>query len=213
MVLGSISQVTFLYVCLSFTKLEILQTFCFWYTCWWDSGSQKQEQSSLISQMLQQFMTMWNRFDIHENILSLTHVPKPITIWDFLSAYNQLPGNSIWNEKRGLRATHSAGDSFSIICILWQGQHGEHRVRAYLHLNVLFVYPAVVRQLSYLNYNDLDQITPAFHLVAFSTGMSCCTNSLNRIYSPPASCHFCLLPLQERGNCRIKAKCKSKIYD
>lgn len=76
MVLGSISQVTFFYVCLSFTKLEILQTFGFWYTCWWDSGSQKQEQSSLISQMLQQFMTMWNRFDIHENILSSTHVPK-----------------------------------------------------------------------------------------------------------------------------------------
>lgn len=62
-------------------------------------------------------------------------------IWRLHSAFVQSLGNSIWHEKRRLCATDYDWDSISIISILWESQHGEHRVRYYLAFQYSFCFP------------------------------------------------------------------------
>lgn len=44
-------------------------------------------------------------------------------------------------------------------------------------------------------------------LMVFVTGLSCGPNSLHWLYSPPASCNFSFIPLQQCRDCGIQREC------
>lgn len=106
-----------------------------------NTGSQKQLGWWLISLILLQFMKMLNRFNftITQNcpFLIPTYLKgkeqdKGIGICrlSYITLFSICRlGNCIWHEQCGLRTSNQTRHSDSIICILWKGQHGEHRVR------------------------------------------------------------------------------------
>lgn len=130
-------------------------------------------------------------------------------------------GNSIWHEKCRVRAANQIRYGCSIICILWEGQHGEQGVRlihkeqihGLLELNyVLFSIYSVVHSVFHILYETGFRLNLLLlnHFLFFGiwftimSGCPCCSNPFHRINIIAAGCNFSLFPLPQRRNCGIQ---------
>lgn len=89
-----------------------------------------------------------------------------------------LLGNSIWDEKYCLCASNSAWYGNCIVCIMWESQHGERRVRGYYKIKVedFSIFP-----LYKFEFNSHNQTISTFSSSSFL------------LHSNSATCQGCLV--------------------